>query len=399
VVTVPVRSSPAESGDRPSAGGGRPPAFVSRFLLPLVKGGTLRVGRPLGARALAAMITAFRSGRRRVMSLEDMAEEDAVAELARLRHGRARALLVDASLPPLDESSLRLGLAVHNLLGLLHPDLARRSLERRQERIVAVTVPIADLGPPASAEEVVRRHSLLARLGEITRTEHVVEFWAGRRRFVGRPPPAHLVALPRMRRVSTTWQRRVWLKEIGVPSCARSLWITLQRASPLGEALDPLRLDTPPAWERILPVLRFPPLARLVVGRLVEVGLEPAGGALARALQRFSSARDAAGAGATREQVAFAVRLLAHAFWLDHLYQASSPPLTGVSDLGLLLAAAFAIDPRLVWPPDVALASPLGAPVRARLERFAAEARARAPDRLDAALALCRFAASGDRSA
>jgi hypothetical protein len=379
--------------DKQDAGAARPPPFVSRFLLPLVKGGTLHVGRPLGARALAAMVAAFRPGRRRVLSLRDMAEEDALAELARLRHGRARALLVDASLPPLDESSLRLGVAVHNLLGLLHPDLARRSLERRQEQIVAATLPIADLGPPRSAEEVVRRHSLLARLGEITRTEHVVEFWAGRRRFVGRPPPAHLLALPRMRRVSATWLRRLWLKEIGVPSCARPLWITLQRASPLGEALDPLRLDAPPAWERILPVLRFPPLARLVVGRLVEVGIEPAGSALARALQRFSSARDAAGASATGAEVAFAVRLLAHAFWLDHLYQASSP-VTGASDLGLLLAAAFAIEPRLVWPPDVASSSALGAPVRLRLERLAVEARARAPDRLEAALALCRFAAS-----
>src|SRR4051812_29938833 len=127
---------------------GRPPPFVSRFLLPLVKGGTLHVGRPLGERALAAMAAAFRPGRRRVLSLEDMAEEDALAELARLRHGRARALLVEATLPPLDESALRLGIAVHNLLALMHPALERRNLERRQELVVAVTQPIADLGPP-----------------------------------------------------------------------------------------------------------------------------------------------------------------------------------------------------------------------------------------------------------
>jgi hypothetical protein len=369
----------------------RPRPFVSRFLLPLVKGGTIHVGRALGPRALAVMAAAYQPGRRRVLSLEDMAEEDAVAELARLRHGRARALLQGASPPPLDESALRLGVATHNLLALAHPALEGRGLERRQERIVAVTLPIAELGPPASAEEVVRRHSLLARLGEITRTEHTVEYWAGRRRYVGRLPPAHLLALPRMRGVRTSSQRRLWLKEIGVPACARALWATLQRASPLGEALDPLRLEPPPAWGRILPMLRFPALCRLVAGRLVDVGIEAAGAALVPALLRFASARDPA---ATPADVVFAVRLLAHAFWLDHLYLgARSSSLAGGSDLGLLLAAAFEVDPRLVWPPDVSVTDTLGAAVRARLDRLRAEAHGQAPERMAANLSLCRFAA------
>jgi hypothetical protein len=363
---------------------------VSRFLLPLVKGGTLHVGRPLGERALGAMAAAFRPGRRRVLSLEDMAEEDALAELARLRHGRARALLVDATLPPLDESALRLGLAVHNLLALVHPELEGRNLERRQEQIVAVTLPIARLPVPTTAEEVVRRHSLLARLAEITRTEHTVEYWAGRRRYIGRLPPSHLLALPRMRRVSTTSQRRLWLKEIGIPGCARELWTTLHRASPLGEALDPLRLEPPPAWERILPVLRFPPLCRLVAGRLVEVGIEAAGNTLVPALLRFASARDPA---ATPGDVAFVIRLLSHAFWLDQLYQVS-PPIGATSDLGLLLAAAFAVEPRLVWPPDVTASAPLALFVRSRLDQVAAEARARSPERLAVVAALCRYAVS-----
>ncbi len=371
----------------------RPRPFVSRFLLPLVRGGALHVGRPMGPKALQAMTDAFRPGRRRVLSLEDMAEEDAVAELARLRHGRARALLIDATLPPLDESALRLGVAVHNLLALVHPRLLGRSAERRQEQVVAVTLPIADLGPPTTAEEVVRRHSLLARLPEITRSEHTVEYWAGRRRYVGRPPPAHLLALPRVRRVSTSSQRRLWLKEIGVPACARGLWAALQRASPLGEALDPLRLEPPPAWERILPVLRFPALCRLVAGRLVEVGIEPAGAALVPALLRFASARDATGAAATPGDVAFSVRLLAHAFWLDHLTVGST--LAGSGALGALLAAAFDLEPRLVWPPDLDGGAPLAAAVRARFERLLTEARAGAPERLEVARTLCRFATGG----
>src|SRR4051812_18747137 len=111
------------------AGAGAPPPgpigrpFVGRFLLPLVKGGTLHVGRPLGPKAIAAMVRTWRAGARRAFSsLEDMAEEDAIAELGRLRQARARALVYDAGTPPLDETTIRLGAAVHNLLALGHPD-------------------------------------------------------------------------------------------------------------------------------------------------------------------------------------------------------------------------------------------------------------------------------------
>jgi hypothetical protein len=369
---------------------GHPPPFVSRFLLPLVKGGPLHVGRPLGRRALAAMVHAFRPGARKVLSIADMAEEDAIAELGRLRHARARALLIAAGAtpPPLDEAALRLGVAVHNLLAMHHPSMQGRALERRQEQIAEATLPIADVGPPGSAEEVVRRHSLLARLPEISRSEHTLDFWAGRRRYVGQVPPSHLLVFPRARRVTLTSHRRLWFKEIGVPACGRPLQLAIYRAAPLGEALDPLRLDPPLAWERILPVLRFAPLCRLVAGRIVEVGLEVAGAALVAALLRFAADREAA----TAAQLTFAVRLLAHALWLDQLCGATA--LDGASELGILLAAAFEVDRRLVWPPDVTATSSLGATLEARFQRLAAEARVRAAERLAGLRALCRFAAS-----
>src|SRR5204863_3692054 len=115
----------------------------------------------------------------------------------------------------------------------------------------------------------------------------------------------------------TSTQRRLWFKEIGVPACGRPLWTALHRASPLGEALDPLRLEPPPAWERILPVLRFPALCRVVAGRLLELGVEPSGSALVAALKRFASMKDSAGA--TPAAVAFAIRFLVHLVWLHHL--------------------------------------------------------------------------------
>jgi hypothetical protein len=376
---------------RPAGHVGRP--FVSRFLLPLVKGGALHVGRPLGQRAIDGMVAIWRAGARRSFtSLEDMAEEDALTELARLRQARVRAVIYEAGTPPLDESTLRLGVGVHNLLALGHPGLASagvagRTLERRQEDIVEATLPIADLGPPPTAEEALRRHSLLARLAEVTRTDHTVDYWAGQRRFVGRQPPASLLALPRLRRVSTTSQRRLWFREIGVPACGRPLWIALYRAAPLVEALDPARLDPPLSWERILPVLRFPSLCRLVAGSLLELGLEDASAAMIAALPRFLSQP-----AATPEAVGFAIRFLAHTFWLHHLYRAPDE-LDVASDLAALMVAAAEVEPTLVWPPDVPASAGLFTSFQERLVRMAPEVRARVPDKLQAALVACRFAA------
>jgi hypothetical protein len=373
-------------------------------MLPLVKGGALHVGRPLGARAIAAMVKTWRAGTRRSFtSLEDMAEEDALAELGRVRQARARALIHDAAAPALDEVSLRLGVGVHNLLALGHPalgggvaaNLAGRALERRQQQIVDATLPIADLGPPPTAEEALRRHSLLARMGEITRTEHVVEYWAGMRRYVGRPPPAALVALPRLRRVATTSMRRLWWKEIGVPACGRPLWMALHRASPLIEALDPVRLDPPLAWERILPVLRFPALCRVVAGHLLEIGLESAGTALVSALHRFVALP--ASAGSSPAAVAFAVKFLAHLCWLQHLFRGNEE-LAPTSELAAMLVAAAEVEPALVWPPDVPASAALFAGFQARLERLAPSVRARAPEKYQMALNVCRLGAGAAAS-
>jgi hypothetical protein len=199
----------------------------------------------------------------------------------------------------------------------------------------------------------------------------------------------------------------VWTREIGVMPGARPAWLALHRASPLAEALDPLRLDPPFSWERILPVLRFPTLCRLVAGRVTELGIGAAGGAMAEALFRFASLRqEATGAPALPRDVAFAVRFLAHAFWLDHLFTAerASPAATASTfaaapvatdhgwDLSALLCAAHEIEPRLVWPPDVDPKSGLGAGFAERLRTVRAEVVAKGAARYEAALSLCRIA-------
>jgi hypothetical protein len=364
-------------------------SFVQSFLLPLVRGGRLHVGRPLGAAAVERLARAAAAGE----------AEAAAAALAAARRDVATRFLPDLPPPSLDEATLRLGAALHDLLVLVHPGLEGPGATRRQARVAAAAHGLASLGGPASAEEAVARHSLLARVAEIARTDSTVTFWLGRESFVGRVPPPRVTALPNLRRVRVDVVRRSWLRDIGVPSVARDAVLALAIASPLGEALDPLRLEPPLAWSRILPVLRAPSLARIVAGRLLEVGLPRAGGGLAAALLRFASFQDPpGGVAATPEAVAFALRFLAHLVWLDVLFGAGTAPASEpdapLRALASLLAAAAACAPALVWPRDVPEGGELGRAFSARLEAFAAVARAEPAPEAAAARGVAAFAVS-----
>jgi hypothetical protein len=364
-------------------------AFVSQFLLPLVQGGRLHVGRPLGAPAVE------RLGRQ----LDTGAELEAVLALAAARRDVAARFLRDAAAPPLDQATLRLGAALHDLLVLVHPAIEGPGVTRRHARVAAAARVIASLGPPPTAEEAVRRHSLLARVPEIARTDSTVSFWLGRETFVGRVPPPRVTALPNLRRVRVDVVRRAWLRDIGVPAAAREAVLALAVASPLGEALDPLRLEPPLCWSRILPVLQAPELGRIVAGRMLEVGLPRAGDALAAALLRFASLQDPpGGAPANPEAVAFALRFLAHIVWLDVLFGSSPTDAATAAgahgaELATMVTAAAARAPALVWPRDVPPGGDLGRAFAARLEALAALARARPAFAADAARGVAELAA------
>jgi hypothetical protein len=374
--------------------------FVAGFLLPLVRGGALRVARPLGAAAVARL------------PREAAAEADAIAALAAARRVVAARLIPTGAAPPLDETSLRLGGALHNLIALGHPALAGAGSAVRQQRVAEVALELASVGAPGSAREAVSRHSLLARLPEIVRVDRTVHFWLGRHVFVGRTPPRRMTALPALRRVRVERIDRSWLREIGVPAVARRAFLALNLASPLGEALDPLRLDPPVAWGRILPVLRFPALARVVAGRMLEIGVERAGDALSEALYRFASFHDpVVGLPASPEAVAFALRFIAHTVWLDVLFGRRGPRERGGSpqaeqtprapddrgpgpgaDLAVMLTAAARTQASLVWPADLPEAGDAADAFRARLAAMAARAEDQGMPRFPAALGIAELA-------
>ncbi len=363
--------------------------FVSDFMLPLVRGGSVHVARPLGMDAIARLAAELPA-----------TDTPAVAALGACRRAVVARAIPGATTPPLDEASLRLGAALHDLLALSHPDVWHSA--RRQERISEAALALASLGPPTSALSALERHSLLARLPEIVRVDRTVRFWLGQRSYVGRTPPKRVTALPALRRVRVERTGRSWLREIGIPAVAQRAFLALNVASPLGEALDPLRLEPPIAWGRILPALRFPALARAVASRAVEIGVERAGDALADALYRFASFHDPpVGLYASGDALAFAVQFLAHLVWLDVLYgvpvkeggagrpRAVEP---GV-DLAVMLTAAARVSPALVWPGDVPATGDLADAFRARLAVLSARAEGRGMPRFAAAHEIATLAA------
>jgi hypothetical protein len=375
--------------------------FVSDFLLPIVRGGAASVGRPLGPAAVARFVAQL--GSEQALA---GAEADALAELAACRLAMASRFLPATTPPRLDETSVRLGAALHNLLALGHPELAGPGVMRRQTRIALVARQLAAVGPPRTAEDAVARHSLLARLPDIVRVDRTVHFWLGRQSFVGRTPPRRVTALPALRRVRIESTSRSWLREIGIPAVGRSAFLALNVASPLGEALDPLRLDPPVTWGRIFPVLRFPRLARVVAGNAVATGIDRVGDALADALYRFVSFHDPAYEfQASPEVIGFAIRFIAHLVWLDVLFgTASQRPdpqqdlvdrsLEPGTDLAVMVTAAASTDRSLVWPHDVPDSGDPADAFRARLDALARRAHTAGLPRYKTALNITEIASA-----
>jgi hypothetical protein len=373
--------------------------FVSDFILPVVRGGAAHVGRPLGAPAVARMLDEL-----------PLIDADALSKLAACRVANATRVAPASVPPPLDEASLRLAAALHDLLALGHPELGG-ARSRRVDRVATAALQLASIGAPATAAEAVNRHSLLARLPDIVRVDRTVHFWLGRQTFVGRRPPRRVTALPALRRVRVEETSRSWLREIGIPVVGRQAFLALNVASPLGEALDPLRLDPPVAWGRILPVLRFPTLARVVASQAVSIGVDRSGDALADALYRFASFHDPQpGIDASPEAVAFAIRFLAHIVWLDVLFgsagekQESADVAADVAnvdrslepgvDLAVMLTAAARTARPLVWPADVPDTGDLAEAFRRRLDALARRAHIDGMPRYPAAAAIAELAAA-----
>jgi len=167
--------------------------LYERFLAPLVLGGELSPGPALGAEAALSLDGGLATVDGDLRSQVDV---------ARVRVAR-RLVPVDVVAGP-DAHEWALGAALHDLVHALHPDLQGPLHSRVPDRLFDLCEQVwGRVPPPGSLAEAVSRHAFFARVFEIERTDTVVSWWTGSKRFLGRAPPPRLLAWPALRRVHT----------------------------------------------------------------------------------------------------------------------------------------------------------------------------------------------------
>jgi hypothetical protein len=164
------------------------------FIVPLVIGGPMTPGRPIGARVALAI------GDGRPTSDID---KTAHMQLARVRVAR--------KLAPVDRFEALTGAewallaALHDIVQAAHPDLKGLLRPKLPLKILDLAeATLALVPPPASIGEVLSRHTLLSRLFEIIRNDTTVSWWLGSAEFRGEDPPPRLSKWPKVRRVNVT---------------------------------------------------------------------------------------------------------------------------------------------------------------------------------------------------
>jgi hypothetical protein len=324
--------------------------FLEGFVLPFIRGGPVRVGRPLGAPAL------------RALEAEALLPGDAVLAVEKARQACAGALWLYPIALPWDPLAARLSVAVHNLLFLGHPDAARwTARSSRLRQVVAFTLGLLELPRPKDGAEAVARHTLLGRLLELQREDVVLDTWLMIYNFRGQSPPRSLQRFPGLRRVREQRNRVSWIADEQLGRVQLDLCGDLLRVSPLTDLLSPLRPRPDFAWAPLADYLSSAPLSRLVCQRYLEMGLPQVGPSLCTAFWQMVAARS--GGAAVRRVLGLLVYLCAAgSVGAKPVSLGGGEPL---EQLGTVLAVATACS----LLPSVALEPA----IQERLEKLAAE--------------------------
>jgi hypothetical protein len=121
-------------------------------------------------------------------------------QLGRLR--QARKLAPIDELGPASGAEWMLAAALHDILQCANPNLDRALRRRAAARICDnAEATIERTMAPVNLLEALSRHTWLARVLDIKRTDTRVSWWTGSRSFFGVEPPQRLIAWPGLRRV------------------------------------------------------------------------------------------------------------------------------------------------------------------------------------------------------
>lgn len=250
---------------------GQPSAFVERFLLPVLQSRELLVEPPLQREEYEALLR----------ELETLPGTYGPVEVELQR--RARELLHPAPLMCFDAVSLRLFVALHQLLFAVHASTERGRVSRGRLAVLAADSSrlIAQIPPPMSVESLVKHHLIVEPLLRIYREDTKVFFVAGSKAFYGEPI--------RWWRLPFRWNVQAEqsvgadvLVQLSSGPMALPMRTLLKR-SPLTQLLRADRLMKALSFEGLDVIFENQTLCRYAVHALVDRGIAQAMPALAHA--------------------------------------------------------------------------------------------------------------------
>jgi len=174
-------------------------------MAPLVLGGPLRPGHAIGGLAALALNDKRdrASDARSTESASGRSRNDLALRVQMGRVRRARMLTPVDWLPEATAGDWALAAALHDVLQSANPFFCAVLRRRAAVRILDVAAATIERVPaPDTVGQALSRHTWLARIPEIARTDTAVSWWLGSHTFLGMEPPGRLQAWPDLRRVS-----------------------------------------------------------------------------------------------------------------------------------------------------------------------------------------------------
>ena len=233
--------------------------LFSDVMAPLVLGGAMRAGHPIGVAAALAI------------GDHSPLDTDLAALVQEGRVRRARMLVPIDALGEPSPAEWTLAAALHDLEQSANPGFhapLRRKAAMRIARSALATV--ERVGPPSTLSEAVSRHTWFARVLEITRIDTAVTWWAGAQEFLGVHPPARVQAWPKLRRVNVTRTSRPLLEVRPLAIDRERLFAAvaaLLARTPITDLATCTRATPPFAWSAPTLALLATPAGRTLATR------------------------------------------------------------------------------------------------------------------------------------
>ncbi len=224
--------------------------FLEGFVLPLVQGGPMHIGRPIDQGDIDALSQGLAHASVPLVAIDD---------------ARQRALSSLMVRPPslvFDTDELYLSVSLHNLLFLAHPGRESALVtEAAIARVIDTTNHFVTQPDSEDPIRVLARHGLLHNLFATTRTDTTLTWWTGSAKYFGQTPPKRLTTWKKVRRVRRKTER-VHFRDLVSKFDMLPILAKLLHRSPLTLLLANPEDSLPFRWEDATFILRDAALTR-----------------------------------------------------------------------------------------------------------------------------------------